>query len=38
MEEVIEACKNASVYDFIMSLDKGFETRISDLKDNISSG
>lgn len=37
-EEVIEACKNASIYKYIKSLPKGFDTKISDLKDNLSSG
>ena len=25
-EEIIEACKKASIHDFIMSLRKGYET------------
>ena len=37
-EEIIEACKNASIYDYILNLKDGFETKISDLKDNLSSG
>lgn len=37
-EEVIEACKNASIYKYIKSLPKGFDTKITDLKDNLSSG
>lgn len=37
-EEIIEACKNASIYQYIESLPNGFNTKISDLKDNISSG
>ena len=37
-EEVIEACKNASIYKYIKSLPDGFETKITDLKDNLSSG
>lgn len=37
-EEVIEACKNASIYKYIDSLENGFETKITDLKDNLSSG
>ena len=36
--EVIEACKNASIYKYIESLPNGFETKITDLKDNLSSG
>lgn len=38
IEELKEACKSASIYDYIMSLKDGFETKISDLKDNISEG
>ncbi len=38
MDEVIEACKNASIYNYILSLPDGFNTRITDLKDNLSSG
>lgn len=37
-DEVIEACKNASIYDYILSLKDGLDTKISDLKDNLSSG
>ena len=37
-EEVIEACVNASIYKYIESLPNGFETEITDLKDNLSSG
>lgn len=37
-EELIEACKQASVYDLIMSLPQGFKTQITDLQDNLSSG
>ena len=37
-EEVIEACKNVSIYKYIKSLPKGFDTKITDLKDNLSSG
>ena len=38
IEEVIEACKNASIYNYILNLKDGFDTKISDLKDNLSSG
>ena len=38
IEEVIEACKNASIYKYIESLPLGFDTKITDLKDNLSSG
>jgi ATP-binding cassette subfamily C protein len=37
-EEVIEACKNASIYKYIESLPNGLDTKITDLKDNLSSG
>ena len=37
-EEIIEACKNASIYDYILNLKDGLDTKISDLKDNLSSG
>ena len=37
-EEVIEACKNASIYKYIESLPNRFDTKITDLKDNLSSG
>lgn len=37
-DEVIEATKNASIYQYILNLPKGFDTKISDLKDNLSSG
>lgn len=36
--EVIEACKNASIYSYILGLKDGFNTKITDLKDNLSSG
>ena len=38
MDEVIDACKNASIYEYISCLKDGFNTKISDLKDNLSSG
>lgn len=37
-DEVIEATKNASIYQYILNLPKEFDTKISDLKDNFSSG
>ena len=37
-EEIIEACKNASIYEYIISLKDGFESKIDDLKDNLSTG
>ncbi len=38
MEEVWEACKKASVHDFIMSLPRGYDTQISELGDSLSGG
>lgn len=38
MEEVKEACQSAGIYDYIMSQKSGFETKITDLKNNISEG
>ena len=37
-EELIEACKKASVHDFIMSLPKGYDTEIGELGDTLSGG
>lgn len=37
-EEIIEACKKASIHDFITSLDEGYETRVGGDKTNISAG
>ena len=37
-EEVINAAKKASIHDFIMSLDKGYDTVVQQLGDNLSSG
>lgn len=36
--EVIEAAKKASIHDFIMSLPDGYETKVSELGSNLSSG
>ncbi len=36
--ELIEACKMASVHDFIMSLPEGYQTRVGALGDNLSAG
>ena len=36
--EVHEACKNASIHDFIMTLENGYDHIIVDNGDNISSG
>jgi ATP-binding cassette subfamily C protein len=37
-EEMEEACRMASIHDFIMSLPQGYQTRIGTLEDNLSSG
>lgn len=37
-EELIEACKKANIYDFIMTLDKGFDTEIVKENNEISTG
>ena len=37
-EEIVEACKKASVHDFIMSLPQGYDTAVGELGDNLSGG
>ena len=37
-EEIIAACKKASVHDFIMSLPKGYDTEVGELGDTLSGG
>ena len=37
-EEVIEACKKASIHEFIETLPKGYETNAGELGSNFSSG
>lgn len=37
-EEIITACKKASVHDFIMSLSKGYDTPVGELGDTLSGG
>lgn len=37
-EEVVKAAKMASIHDFIESLPNGYETKVGELGDNISSG
>lgn len=38
MDEIIDACKKASIYEFINNLDNKFDTLINTLADNISAG
>lgn len=37
-EEIEQACKKASVHDFIMSLPKGYDTAVGELGDTLSGG
>ncbi len=37
-DEIVSACKKASVHDFIQSLPKGYETKVSELGENFSGG
>ncbi len=37
-DEIVAACKKASVHDFIQSLPKGYETKVSELGENFSGG
>ena len=37
-EEVIEACKKASLHNFIMSLPNGYDTNVGELGDTLSGG
>ena len=37
-EEVIEACRKASVHDFIMTLPNGYETEVGELGSTLSGG
>ena len=37
-EELEDACKRASVHDFIMSLPEGYQTQVGAMGDNLSAG
>ena len=37
-EDVIEAAKKAAIHDFIMSLPEGYDTKMTELGGNLSSG
>ncbi len=37
-EQMVQACRKASIHDFIMSLPKGYNTNIGELGDTLSSG
>lgn len=37
-EEMISACKKASIHDFIMSLPEGYDTPVSELGESLSGG
>lgn len=37
-EEVIQACKKASIHEFIKTLPKGYETNVGEIGSNLSSG
>ncbi len=37
-EEIVAACKKASVHDFIMTLPKGYDTPVGELGDTLSGG
>ena len=37
-EEIMAACRKASIHDFIMSLPKGYDTEVGELGDTLSGG
>lgn len=37
-QEIEEACRMASIHDFVMSLPEGYKTRVGELGDNLSAG
>lgn len=38
IEEIEEACKLASIHDFIISLPEGYKTKVGTIADNLSAG
>lgn len=38
LDEIMLACKKASIHDFIMKLPKGYQTRLSELGESLSGG
>ena len=38
LEEIQDACRNASVHDFIMTLPDGYQSKVGTLGDNLSAG
>lgn len=37
-EQVVEACRKASVHEFIMSLPEGYQTKVAELGESLSGG
>ena len=37
-EEIIEACKKASIHEFILSLENGYDTQVAELGQSLSAG
>lgn len=37
-EQIVEACKKASIHDFIMTLPQGYDTKVGELGDTLSGG
>lgn len=37
-EEIMEACRKASIHDFIITLPKGYDTEVGELGDTLSGG
>lgn len=38
IEEIMEACKKASIHNFIMGLEKGYQSHVGELGDTLSGG